>query len=692
MKRLNRAAVAALLATSFGLPAAPVFAQDEDPAAGAEDSPLVRQPETPSERLSAALLLLKLTRPDLAREQIAFLLSEEVRAEELLQLRNEFGTSTFLELARSPDLDPEADQLLERIVSLATESRADAAYLDDLLKAYDRSLSSRRDVIREFRTLGPAVVPDLLERAAADTADDLKIERILTAMGSDAVPPLAAALLTERNVPARSLAVRVLARVAGPADVAELAALAADPAATEGDRAAAMTGLTRLNASGAAFDAARTLRLAALDRLTGQAPIRTDTEGRPVFFAPTEAGPVARVPLPEMDAREAEALRLLSEAVRIDADDAKSRRLLSVLRLNRDPDGPAFLTLLERGPSEAETVLQQALDSGAERAAVAALNAASLAGRSPLVVGGSPSPVVRALDYPSQDVAFAAAEAVVRMRPEMGFSNSSRVVDILTRAVNADAAPKAVVIDPNARRGGDFGGRLVAAGFEPIAAATGREGFAAAAARGDVEMVALSAASRQWEFNRTLANLKADARTAGLPVVAYSETALRDRFDGPAATYQGVAYAPTLADAETLAAVVQESMPEGPGDANRRLRAVRLLREIAETGLSDVFPLTSAVTPLLAAANAGDPEVATAAAGVLAHVAAPDVQPSLLQIVASDNRPAVRRSAAAALASQLRRFGVALTSDDVRVLRDIRATADPELATLLAAARGLAGA
>ena len=104
--------------------------------------------------------------------------------------------------------------------------------------------------------------------------------------------------------------------------------------------------------------------------------------------------------------------------------------------------------------------------------------------------------------------------------PTRPFAGSSRVVPILARFVTDQSPPRAVVIDGNPTRGSQLAGFLKALGYDPILASTGDEGFRAAAETADVELILIDHHLIQgaWRLTDTLANLRADARTAGIPI------------------------------------------------------------------------------------------------------------------------------------------------------------------------------
>ena len=58
-------------------------------------------------------------------------------------------------------------------------------------------------------------------------------------------------------------------------------------------------------------------------------------------------------------------------------------------------------------------------------------------------------------------------------------------------------------------------------GYDAVVIPTGREGFDRAASTAGVEVVLVHANCIRWDLTQTLANLRADARTAAIPIVVY---------------------------------------------------------------------------------------------------------------------------------------------------------------------------
>ena len=64
-------------------------------------------------------------------------------------------------------------------------------------------------------------------------------------------------------------------------------------------------------------------------------------------------------------------------------------------------------------------------------------------------------------------------------------------------------------------------------GYETLMTSTGREGFERASDNAGVEVIFVHANVSRWELTQTISNLRADSRTAALPIVVYGSEDVR---------------------------------------------------------------------------------------------------------------------------------------------------------------------
>jgi DNA-binding response OmpR family regulator len=131
------------------------------------------------------------------------------------------------------------------------------------------------------------------------------------------------------------------------------------------------------------------------------------------------------------------------------------------------------------------------------------------------------SPVYEAIGARDPHVQFEAVDAVLGLdMPAMkSFPGSSRMVSILTRALATGGTPRVIVADSNTAHASFVGGLFAELGYEPVLINSGRDAFRAATERGDIEFIVLDPNITRWPLTETLANLRADSRTASLPTL-----------------------------------------------------------------------------------------------------------------------------------------------------------------------------
>ncbi len=207
---------------------------------------------------------------------------------------------------------------------------------------------------------------------------------------------------------------------------------------------------------------------------------------------------------------------------------------------------------------------------------------------------------------------------------------------------------------------------MINLGYDAELEVTGARGFVAAAESADIELVLLShdLFGQQWSLNETLASLKADSRTAAVPVFIYGPLNVRFLHPNVERNHPGIKFLVQPVDAATLKKQIKD-LPD-PLDAAERTAYARTAAELlAQLAKNERSPLAVhsdfAEQALSAALNV--PETGPAAARALGHVADPDAQRSLADITLDPSRPAAfRRQSAVELLDSIRRFGCLLSA------------------------------
>jgi CheY-like chemotaxis protein len=290
-------------------------------------------------------------------------------------------------------------------------------------------------------------------------------------------------------------------------------------------------------------------------------------------------------------------------------------------------------------------------------------------------------------------VQFAAAEAIVGLDPPYGFPGSNRLVPLLARFLGGRQVPRALVIDGNPTRGSQTASALRVLGYDTQVASGGRRGFSAAAESADLELILIDPTSLHgaWGWLDTLSNLRADARTASVPVLITGPSKLDDLLRPSFDRFPHTEFLVSTSDPRLLRKVLDRELPRlgaRPLSAAERQKyaegASALLAKIARPGSPFAADL-AAVEPALSLALT-NPPARMSAMTALGDVPAVEAQRSLADALIDTSRPAeFRRGAATQLVRSIERFGPLLTnSQERRLAEGVNTESDPTLRSGLA--------
>lgn len=692
------------------------------PATDPEPSPLLGEPKTPKELFSASVLLVELGRFDLAKAYLDQFLAADPSEDQYLALREKFGTGEFLRLARVKELNPAARTILERLNEISRKQAEDPVFVDRLVERLFGRPTERDLAVIELRNAGAAAVPEMLHQLAVrqEAKDRDVLVMALVGMGKQVVPVLIGALQSpDANV--RTGAIEALQLLDAIESVPFLWSLGFSPNSEPGTAMAARRALADLKFGRAdrterlsSSQAVEELRARAWQLYTEQyslADVHDDQPSNAITLWRWDPE-TERVRSYSVDVHYAGlelATRLSREALVISPDRADLQRLhlgtLLASEVHRSgwdrPPSPAGDAPWQAAVSAGEPilldVLRDALAWGRNDTAWAALQALNQIAsrevlRNPV---GNPSPVLSALNSPDPRVQFAAAIVVLRAEPRSVFPSASRVTAILRRALTDPGQTRALVIDTDKDRGTTVGGFLSEQGYDPITAATGRDGFRIAAETAGVELVVIQANVAQWNLTQTVANFRADSRTAFLPLVIYGPEETRALTQRLVQRSQPATFA---ADSAAAAAFWEQVRPflqrfrtppiSGQQRAEFKGLAAYWLAVIANGPMAPLFDVASAEKELLPLVD--DPDVAANVLAALSSIPTANVQSRLAEYALSSRLPkAVRLQAATQLAAHITRFGLVLSSEDVVALSQLwESTNDVDLQSALAGVMG----
>jgi CheY-like chemotaxis protein len=546
---------------------------------------------------------------------------------------------------------------------------------------------------------------------AGDDADQMAFA--LTMLGSEATPPLVAALKTP-DERLQGIILSILGQIGGARDVPFLWVYAFSdkyPAATQ---SAARVTIARIEYGDPLaaprvndFGVAEKLQSLVIQHLRGELVWDTDDAGTAAVWGydAQADSPVMHVVSPQSASRFV-AEGLARDLYELDSDNMESQVLLTATLLEHEVHragwdqpipqgvGTAHDVALMGGSELCQRVAELALEHQLIGAAVSSIMALGQNGSVDLLYGAD-SVLVKALNDVEPRVQFAAAESAMLLQPSEAFPYANRVVEIFAKGLTSSSQRETVVIDPNEQRGGRMAGLLDEMGYSSQVAATGQEGFERVAEQGDVVLAVIHLNSIRWELTQTISNLRADARTAAVPIAIYGPLGLEDRAEVLSERHPGVFYVHESYDSielrhQLLPVLAQLSPPDlTPEQLNERKQASAYwLRQIALAGREDIFPIRNAESSLADALN--DPSVAANAIVAYSSIGRAEIQLRLMEhATAPGADPTHRQRSALHLAFHIKKFGVLLGPSDLGRLQDAHAAeADPGVKSLLSAAIG----
>ncbi|HET6323901.1 MAG TPA: HEAT repeat domain-containing protein [Planctomycetaceae bacterium] len=679
-----------------------------------EESPLLIEPKTPVELFDAGVLCDRLYRPVLAKRYLDKFLQANPSDDVLLSLRDKYGPTLFLRFMHNPDLQPVGGQIADRVTVATRRRNEDTGYLDTLIKNLQGPPADRDTAQEMLENIGPSVVPRMLLHIAAPqgTENAEVIVHSIVRMGQKVVPVLFGAL-ESTNEAVRIAAIQALGYLGSKQAVPYLLSPAFDEHQPSGIRYAARQALSRLlglptekGEGPPSFGAAAELRKVARTALANRIPWPTTDGLTDLWTWNDESKLVVDNRVPPTAASAYTALRFAREALGLSPEDRETQALLVAAdfdwRAQTKGEAGAQVvsandTALTAGPDVLADALALGLKQGNPAVSIGALRALAAVGvRHQLYGSQEPrSPVIAALNDPNPDVQYAAAVAILQSNPDRRFRGSQRVVEVLTRAITGTHSPVAVVIDSNRERANETAGLLTQIGFEAMPAFTGREGFELAADQANVVLVAVQVNVIRWPLSQTISNLRADARTAQIPIVMYGPESVRQQVAGALTHYPQIDY---VAESSTAARIESQVGPflkralalaATPASREQRIaEATAWLAQIARTNRTNIFPLEVAENSLMSLST--DRTTSANAMTALAAIPRGDVQRHFAQVASTDRfDSAIRLEAAHQLAAHIQRFGLLLSRTEVSQLEAAWHDAQsPELATALSVAVG----
>lgn len=681
----------------------------DEPVKEKEVSPLAVEPKTPAELLEAALMMSDIARPALANAYLEKLLSQ-LDEPTLLELRDQFGAVAFVKLANNRALRPASVKLLELSNAAAAKRTNDPARVTKLIAQLTGTAEERAVALEELRATGPDVIPPLLKVLDDPTqaARHAVVLEGLVNMGEKAVPALIGALEAP-DADLRVYAATALGALEASEAIPSLwfpATYANETAAVQMAARQALARILRVPqrdmGSMTAEGVVGRLTEIARSYYRNQHPIPTDNQGMATLWTWKPADETV-VPgrFPPDVAADMLGTRFARQALTLAPDIRKIQLLYLGLALSAEarragwehplPAGPGTVhdLALSLGPQVVGDVLAEALSFGRPLTAVAALKVLEQTGTASQLKGYRPA-LVLALNYPDERVQNAAATTILQLDPQTPFPGASRVVAILNRALSSSSAPKAVIGHQSVERASLVGGLVSELGYEPLVVSSGRQAFVLAAERLDVELIVLNPGITRWALSETLANLRADSRTANIPIIIQGPADLRPRMEQHLKNYRKIVFAAESQVAKDLETQIrpflqQVSSPplSAPERASQKAAAVSWLAHLASGRRTKIFNITGSEEPLTIALQ--DPHLAGSALEAIGEIGSARTQQVLAAAVLDNGKDAAFRTAAAQkLVFHIQRFDLLLSKVTIAKLHGAwTAAEDPALSSAL---------
>ncbi len=527
-------------------------------AAARGQDPRVEPPRTPAEWFTALEFELNTGQYEAGLFYLRGFLAANPTDKDFVAIERDRGFAAFLRLrtirwSTDPKLDAEGRQLADQVVEKATAAVRRELNDPQRIARYIRNLTAspeeRAYAITELQRSGGLAMPQIIATLRQETDPFAKavILNILPSLPADSVQPLLASF----DMPGNDvLKVQLLQSLAARRDLVQVAAraetnplptmlfLAAAPRTAPEVRKAAAELASRLLAvppSRLPPAPAELTRFA--DRFYRHEAAFINPNAVPVWR--WEENGLASYSATASQAEEFFGLRYARWALELDpsyepaqvvflslaTDKAMERGGLEQPLATTAPDVHDLLATVYSG------ALINTLDRAVadKRTAVALGVTRALGERAEAQAArperGRPGVLVRALDYPDRRVQLAAADALLRIPGPPVHQATARVVEVLRRAVAADAetslptTPLRVLV---AAFQPELAERMAAAvrsaGFEAVVVRTGREVMRRLNQASDIDAVFLDADLPYTPLEDTLASLRYDVHSGLLPV------------------------------------------------------------------------------------------------------------------------------------------------------------------------------
>lgn len=448
---------------------------------GAGDRLFQQTPDTPAGLVRGAHAAARLSQTQLARGFLQSLLDQAMSDEELIELRNQVGLSIFLSLNANVDLQPMAASLLKQVNRASSNARVTPEQAGDLVAQLGTSREATVEASRDLLSLGNSAAVALLTADIETRAGSLAYSLLRRHPRLFRYGILDALENAEPEQVQRGL--RVLSVTAD----SELAPLLLEYEFAAESSAVRRAGSAAVDRLWSGVDRPKSAD-AAVNWLTEQAEMSLSEAGN--RFA--DEGELAL----------ARAVRLAEIAVTIDPDD---RVLPNAVLLACQAAATGGMAV------EGDEPVRQAAADVAVHAGHSSAAAA--------LIGSRADTLRRAMQMPGARVRVTAAASLLGLDGRV--RGATLAQQMVRDASRGSTMPEAVVIDARLEQASEAVWLLGQQGYETDRCLTGQAGFEHAVRQLNCELILIHSNCLRWPLTQTVANLRADSRTAQTPIVVY---------------------------------------------------------------------------------------------------------------------------------------------------------------------------
>ena len=649
------------------------------------------EPTSVEELVVAAYQLTIHDQPQLSREMLARVLAAKPDAKTCFQFIQQNGSQMLLRLQADKRVAPQGLQVAKLILESADQASRDPARLARLIEQLkDPSAQQRGFAAVDLASAGMDALP-LLVKKLADPAEQkfhANFRAALAQFGSAAAAPMLG-LMESSDATLKRHAIVVLGQIKSSDSVIYLIGTLASRSEPKRVREAAYRSLRQmLDDVPRRNQAERMLERRVTTMIDGSYRLAADLENQVVLWHFDER---AKLLAPKTyhhdDAQAILAARLARDLHLAGPENVDHRQLYltamlkaAALVTGRDKPlptgrGSAFDIAASFKVDAVETVLVNAMKNNQPVAAAAAAQILGQIGTPNLLYRNQPkpSPLALAVRHRDSRLRFAAAEAIVKLKPSQPFAGSSYVPEALGYFAGSAGQRRVLVAHRSIERARTLAGEFAAIGFDADVVTSGRDLMRKAVTSPDYEMLLISMTIDRTTIGYLLQDIRRDPRTAQVAVGLLATEAHYDRAERIArgdSLSITLPWPPTPGSgdyyAKRMGRLLQRNQIAPDVRIQRARRALELLAELADGAeeRAKIYDLTRQQPAVLRAVFV--PQLSEPASATLGKLGTPAAQRKLVDVASQTLFPlAARRHAARAFGQSIRKHGVLLTKDEI---------------------------